>query len=90
MSQLHINAVHKVVNPKVNTKAKVQNAMLEKEEVKTLASIVEQNCNNIQELKKDQQAIRDQMSAMTQAIQNIGGEMRQIKVNIRSIISKRN
>ena len=85
MSQLHINAVHKSANPKINPKVKVQNAMLEKEEVKTLTSIVEQNCNNIQELKKDQQAIRDQMSAMTQTIQNIGGEIRQIKVSIENL-----
>jgi hypothetical protein len=85
ISTLQINAVHKVANPKINPKAKAEKAVAEKEESTTLASIVEQNCNDIQELKRDQQAIRDQMSAMTQAIQNIGGEIRQIKVGIENL-----
>ena len=90
VTHLKINAVHKAANPvavpqaagKVDLKLKKQTGDLTK-------GIEKQNAEDIKKIQEEQQGVKDQLSAVSTALQDFGEQMRTMKVSIENLHLKR-
>jgi transposase InsO family protein len=84
VAKVRINAIHKPVNPAAHTLTKEKAKPKEMEEGKAL-ELEKQNTADIKKLEKDQVIMKDQMAALTNAVQNMGEHVRTLSASIENI-----
>ena len=81
VAQLRINAVHKAVNPSshVPRKGEVSSQKLTEDAVKDMEK---HNADDIKKMQKEQLIIKDQLSAVSSALNNFGEQLRSMRSSI--------
>src|SRR5689334_278281 len=86
--KLTINAVHKPVNPKSHATEKICRKLLEVprgDNVVESSENQKQNTEDIKQIQKEQVIIKDQLAAVTNALQNFGEQMRGMRTSVENL-----
>ena len=87
VSKLTINAVHKPVNPKSQFTEKVGRNLAEVPREIAIEAIEQgrQNTEDIKQIQKEQVIIKDQLVAVSNALQNFGEQMRGMRISVENL-----
>ena len=83
VSQLQINAVHKAVNS--TTELEEKEVKFNKIAEEDTFEIEIQNAQDIKKIQKEQVIMKDQLEAVTTALQNLGDEMKLMRLSIENL-----
>lgn len=86
--KLTINAVHKPMNPKSHVTEKSCRTLSEvprRDIIEEASENERQNTEDIKQIQKEQVVIRDQLAAVTNALQGLGEQMRGIRASVENL-----